>query len=52
MRITDTDARFYQKKEFGKVLLKHKKEKKDYLWICLEMWKDFTPKVYLVDGIA
>jgi hypothetical protein len=53
MRITDTDARSYQKKEFGKVLLQHEKEKKDkYLWTCLEMWKDFTPMVYLVDGIV
>jgi hypothetical protein len=53
MRITDTDARSYRKKEFGKVLLQHKKEKKDkYLWTCLEMRKDFTPMVYSVDGIA
>jgi hypothetical protein len=53
MRITDTDARSYQKKDFGKVLLQHEKEKKDkYLQTCLEMWKDFTPMVYLVDGVA
>ena len=53
MHITDTDARSYRKKEFRKVLLQHKKEKKDkYLQTCLEMWKDFTPVVYLVDGIA
>jgi hypothetical protein len=53
MRITDTEARSYRKKEFGKVLLQHEKEKKDkYLQTCLEMWKDFTPMVYLVDGIA
>ncbi len=53
VRITDTDARSYLKKEFGKVLLQHKKEKKDkYLQTCLEMRKDFTPMVYLVDGIA
>jgi hypothetical protein len=44
MRITDTDARSYWKKEFGKVLSQHEKEKKDkYLQTCLEMWKDFTP---------
>jgi hypothetical protein len=53
MHITDTDARSYWKKEFGKVLLQHKKEKKDkYLQTCLEMRKDFTPMVYWVDGIA
>jgi hypothetical protein len=53
MRITDTDARSYRKKEFGKVLSQHKKEKKDkYLQTCLEMRKDFTPTIYLVDGIA
>ncbi len=53
MRITDTNARSYQKKDFGKVLLQHEKEKKDkYLWTCLELRKDFTPMVYSVDGIA
>jgi hypothetical protein len=53
MRITDTDARSYQKKEFSKVLEQHEKEKKDkYLQTCLEMRKDFTPMVYSVDGIA
>jgi hypothetical protein len=53
MRITDTDARSYWKKEFGKVLLQHKKKKKDkYLQTCLEMRNDFTPMVYLVDGIV
>jgi hypothetical protein len=53
MRITDTNARSYQKKDFEKVLLQHKKEKKDkYLWTCLEMRKDFTPMVYLVDGVV
>jgi hypothetical protein len=53
MRITDTDARSYQKKEFGRVLEQHDKEKKDkYLWTCLELRKEFTPMVYLVDGIA
>ncbi len=47
------DTRSYWKKEFGKVLSQHEKEKKDkYLQTCLEMWKDFTPMVYLVDGIA
>jgi len=53
MRITDTDARSYRKKEFAKVLEQHEKEKKDkYLRNCLEMRKDFTPMVYSVDGIA
>jgi hypothetical protein len=52
MRITDTNARSYQKKDFGKIFLQHKKEKKDkYLWTCLEMRKDFTPMVYLVNRI-
>jgi hypothetical protein len=53
MRITDTDARFYRKKEFANVLEQHEKEKKDkYLQNCLEMRKDFMPMVYSVDGIA
>jgi hypothetical protein len=53
MRITDTDAKSYRKKEFGKVLLQHEKEKKDrYRQTCLELRKDFTPMVYLVDGIS
>jgi hypothetical protein len=53
MRITDTDAQSFQKKEFGKVLEQHEKEKKDrYLQNCLEMRNDFTPMVYSVDGIA
>ena len=53
MRITDTDAKSYRKKDFGKVLLQHEKEKKDkYLRTCLELRKDFTPMVYSVDGIA
>jgi hypothetical protein len=53
MRITRTDARSYRKKEFGKVLEQHEKEKKDkYLWTCLVMQKDFIPMLNLVDGIA
>jgi hypothetical protein len=53
MRITDTDAQSYRKKEFAKVLEQHEKEKKDkYLQNCLEMRKDFTPMIYSVDGIA
>jgi hypothetical protein len=53
MRITDTDARSYWKKEFGKVLLQHKKKKKDkYLQTCLEMHKEFTHMVHTVDGIS
>jgi hypothetical protein len=53
MRITDTDAQSYRKKEFAKVLEQHEKEKKEkYLQNCLEMRKDFTPMVYSVDGIA
>jgi len=53
MRVTDTEARSYWKKEFAKVHEQHEKEKKDnYLQNCLEMWKDFMPMVYSVDGIA
>jgi hypothetical protein len=53
MGIMDTNTRSYQKKDFGKDLLQHEKEKKDkYLRTCLEMRKDFTPMVYLVNGIA
>jgi hypothetical protein len=53
MSIMDTDARSYQEKEFTKVFEQHKKENKDkYLQNCLEMWKDLTPMVYSVDGIA
>jgi hypothetical protein len=53
MRITDTDARSYRKKEFAKVLEQHEKEKKDkYFQNCLEMQKDFMPMIYSVDGIA
>ena len=47
------DAKSYWKKEPRKVLEQHKKEKKDkYLQNCLEMRKDFTPRVYSVDEIA
>ncbi len=53
MHITDTDAKSYRKKEFGKVLSQHEKEKKNkYLQTCLFMRRDFTPMVYSVDGIA
>jgi hypothetical protein len=55
MSITDTDAKSYRKKEFGKVLSQHKKEKKEKsLQTCLEMQKqkDFMPMVYSVDCIA
>ena len=49
----DPDAKSYQKKESTKFLEQHEKEKKDkYLQNCLEMWEDFTPMVYSVDGIA
>ena len=53
VRITDTDARSHQNKDVSKVLAAQEKEKKDkYLKACHEMRKDFTPMVYLVDGIA
>ncbi len=55
MRIADTDAKSYRKKEIGKVLSQHEEEKEKkykYLQTCLEMQRAFTPMVYLVDGIA
>ena len=53
MRITDTEAQSYLKKEFTKDLEQHEKEEKDkYLRNCMEMRKDFTPIVYSVDGNA
>ena len=42
MRIMDTDAKSYRKKEPTKVLEQHEKEKKDkYFQNCLEMRQDF-----------
>ncbi len=53
VRITDTQSRSYQNKDYQKVLAQQKKEKKNqYLHPCLEMRKDFTPLVYSVNGIA
>ena len=53
VRITDTDARSYRRKNPQKVIADQEKEKKDkYLNACLERRKDFTPLVYSVDGIA
>jgi hypothetical protein len=54
VRITDTESRLARgPHDFTKVLVAQKKEKKDkYLSSCLQMWKDFTPLVYSVDGIA
>ncbi|KAL7530731.1 hypothetical protein ACHAXR_003648 [Thalassiosira sp. AJA248-18] len=53
VRITDTDVRSQRNKDVAKILTKHEKEKKDKrLCSCHEMWKNFTPLVYSVDGIA
>ncbi len=50
--ITDTQSCSYWK-DYQKVLAQQEKEKKNqYLHPRLEMWKDFTPLVYSVDGIA
>jgi hypothetical protein len=53
VRITDIQSCSYRNKDYQKVLKQQEKEKKNqYLCPCLEMRKDFTPLVYLVDGIA
>ena len=53
MHITDTQYHSYWNKDYQKVLAQQEKEKKNqYLHPCLEMWKDFTPLVYSVDGIT
>jgi hypothetical protein len=51
--IADTQSCSYRNKDYQKVLVQQEKEEKhQYLCPCLEMWKDFTPLVYSVDGIA
>jgi hypothetical protein len=53
VRIKDTQSCSYQNKDYQKVLAQQEKEKKNqYLYLCLEMQKDFTPLVYSVDGIT
>ncbi len=53
VRTMDTQSLSYQNKDYQKILKQQEKEKKNqYLRPCLEMWKDFTPLVYSVDGIA
>jgi hypothetical protein len=53
VRIMDTQSCSYQNKDYQKVLAQQEKEKKNqYLHPCLEMWKDFTPLVYSVNGIT
>ena len=53
VRITDTDARSAWNWDYSKVIVAQEKEKNDkYLDSCLRQSKDFTPLVYLVDGIA
>jgi hypothetical protein len=42
-----------RRRNLQKFFKMHKKENKDkYLQNCLEMWKDLTPMVYSVYGIA
>ncbi len=53
VHITDTQSHSYWNKDYQKVLVQQEKEKKNqHLRPCLEMWKDFTPLVYSIDGIA
>ena len=53
VRITDTSAKSYRKKDPRKVLATQEKEKKDkHLRKCLERRKHFTPLVFSVDGMA
>ena len=53
VRVTDTSAKSYRKKDPRKVLAAQEKEKKDkYLRKCLERRKHFTPLVFSVDGMA
>ena len=53
VRVTDTSAKSYRKKDPRKVLETQEKEKKDkYLRKCLERRKHFTPLVFSVDGMA
>ncbi len=53
VHITDTQSCSYRNKDYQNVLAQQEKEKKNtYLCPSLEMWKDFTPLVYSVDGIA
>ena len=53
VRITDTQSCSYRNRDYQNVLSQQEKEKKNqYLRPCLEMWKDFAPLVYSVDGIA
>jgi hypothetical protein len=52
VRITYTQSCSYRNKDYQKELAQQDNEKKNqYLRPCLEMWKDFTPLVYSVDGI-
>jgi hypothetical protein len=51
--ITDTQSCSYWNKDYQKVLAQQEKERKNqYLCLCLEMRKDFTPLVNSVDSIA
>ncbi len=52
IRICDTDAKSYGNMCSGKVIQKHEREKKKkYGKACRERRRDFTPMVYLVDGM-
>ncbi|KAL7475656.1 LOW QUALITY PROTEIN: hypothetical protein ACHAW6_003456, partial [Cyclotella cf. meneghiniana] len=53
VRICDTDARSYANTSSDKVLERASKEKvRKYEQACLTQGQDFTPLVYLVDGLA
>jgi hypothetical protein len=53
VHITDSQSCSYRNKDNQKVLAQQEKEKKNqYLCLCLEIQKDFTPLVYAVDGIT
>ncbi len=53
VRIMETKSCSYWNIAYQKVLVQKEKEKKNqYLHPCLKMWKDFTPLVYSVNGIA
>ena len=52
VRITDTDQPSNRKTAPSKVLLRHKKEKKDkYGALCIARRRTFTPLVFSVDGL-
>ncbi len=53
IQVCDTDAKSYGNCESTKVLESAARKKKDkYEEVCLERRRDFTPMIYLVDGMA